>query len=194
MNDNTYKKISDIIRGDMIKCYNKTLPVSNITKTIYNSNLYCNYCIIPENTEFNKTKLFKPLLITGYHPILINNKRIPAEHIKFALLNNNNKIYLDCKKQLINKNTTLYDLQFDEPTYYNANGIWIQSSSPYTSCHPLHQQLYWDQSKYKNILTTDDPDFYNEPLINKPMYDHDIDLINNIYSYNKSKILYKIKK
>jgi hypothetical protein len=193
MEDNTYKRIDEIVRGDFVKCYTKMLPVSKITKTIYKSNLFCNYCIIPKDTEFNQTKLFEPLLITGYHPILINDRRIPVEHLKFALLNNNKKIYLDCKKQLINKNTILYDLQFDEPTYYNANGIWIQSSSPYTSCHPLDQELYWDKSKYKDILTTDDPEYYNEPLILKPMYDNDIELVNNVYSFNKSK-LYKLKK
>ena len=160
------------------------MPVSNITKTIYNSQLFCNHCIIPQYTEFNKTKLFKPLLITGYHPILINNKRVPVEHLKFALLNNNKKIYIDCKKQLIEKNTKLYDLQFDEPTYYNANGIWIQSSSPYTSGHPLDYELYWDKSKYKDILTTDDPEYYNEPLILTPLYDDDIELINQNHDIN----------
>lgn len=179
MADNTYKRIDKIRRGDIVKCYKKDLPVSRIKYTKYTKNIYCNYTIIPKGTVINNTIVSHPLLITGYHPILINNMRLPVEHLKFPLKNNNMNIYLDCKLQPFDSSNFLCDLQFDEPTYYNANGIWIQSSSPYTSANPLPYELYWDKSYYKNILTTDDPDSYDEPLILKPVYNGNLNIIKN---------------
>jgi hypothetical protein len=172
MADGTYKKIINIRRGDLIQCMNEVLPVSRVKYTKFDTDIYCNYCIIPENTIINNTKLFKPLLITGYHPILIDNKRIPVEHIKFSLKNGIYNIYLNCKSQIISKEVILCDLQFDKPSYYNANGIWIQSSSPYTKNNPLPYELYWDESYYSTKLTTDDPEFYKEPLIRYPIYNN----------------------
>jgi len=172
MADGTYKKIINIKRGDLVQCRNEILPVSRVKYTKFNTDVYCNYCIMPENTIINNTKLFKPLLITGYHPILIDNKRIPIEHIKFSLKNGIYDIYLNCKSQMISKDILLCDLQFDKPTYYNANGIWIQSSSPYTKNNPLPYELYWNESYYSNKLTTDDPEFYKEPLITYNIYNN----------------------
>ena len=170
MADGTYKKIINIRRGDLIQCMNDILPVSRVKYTKFNMDMKCNYCIIPKNTQINNTTLFEPLLITGYHPILINNKRIPVEHIKFSLKNGIYDVFLNCKSQMISKEIILCDLQFDKPTYYNANGIWIQSSSPYTKNNPLPRELYWEESYYSNKLTTDDPDFYKEPLITHHIY------------------------
>jgi hypothetical protein len=170
MADGTYKKMIDIRRGDYVQCMNEKIPVSRVKYTKFNMDMYCNYCIIPQNTQINNTRLFEPLLITGYHPILINKQRIPVEHIKFGLKNGLYKIHLDCNYKLISKEVILCDLQFDKPTYYNANGIWIQSSSPYTKNNPLPYELYWDETYYSDKLTTDDPEFYQEPLITKPVY------------------------
>jgi hypothetical protein len=171
MANGSYKKIIDIKRGDFINCMNEILPVSRVKYTYLNNDTYCNYCIIPKDTIINNTKLFEPLLITGFHPILINRLRISVGHIKFGLKNGLNKIYLNSKIQLISKDIILCDLQFDKPTYYNANGIWIQSSSPYTKCNPLPYELYWDKSYYSNKLTINDPEYYNEPLILNNVYD-----------------------
>jgi len=188
MYDGKYKRIDELKRGDRIKCINEILPISYIKYTYYKSDTYCNYAIIPEGTVINNTKIFKPLLITGFHPILLNGMRIPVEFIKFKLYNNTSKTYIniDCKKQIINSSIILCDLQFDKPTYYNANGIWIQSSSPYCVYNPLPKKLYWNTNYYKeNYYTTDDPSYYKEKLINYPKY--------TIYDSNNN-VLCKYKK
>jgi hypothetical protein len=185
MANGIYKKIIDIKRGDYIQCMNEKLPVSRIKYIKFNIDMKCNYCIIPKNTQINNTILFESLLITGYHPILINQMRIPVEHIKFNLRNGIYNIYLNCKSQTISQNIILCDLQFDKPTYYNANGIWIQSSSPYTKNDPLPYDLYWDKSYYSDKLTTNDPEFYKEELITYPIYNQKIKNIFKLYkNYN----------
>jgi hypothetical protein len=154
MADEIYKPICELERGDLIKCYHGNMRISDILYTDIKEAKLQNY-IIPENEIINGNKLIKPLLITGWHPIMYNNLRVPIGFIQ-------NKNY---KYNKTINDTKLYDLQFDIPTYYNANGIWIQSRSPYNVYTPLDKEKYWDDINYKEERTLDDPEYYKEPLV-----------------------------
>ena len=149
MENNILKKIEDINRGDII---HNGLKVSRINKEIKRGKidifLFKKNCLgnnLPNND----------LLITENHPIFFKGKRRPAKC--FYGMND-----IEFKINYIPKDDYfLYDLQFDEDSSYFANGLEIQSRSPYSDLTPLPLDLYHDKTKYKNIRVWDS---YNQKI------------------------------
>nr|WIL03036.1 hypothetical protein Cbor_278 [Cedratvirus borely] len=49
-------------------------------------------------------------------------------------------------------NYYFYDIQFEHEGEYEVNGLTSQSRSPYAKVSPLPEELYFDKSKYKEVL------------------------------------------
>ncbi len=144
MKNGSLKEIKDIIRGDEIleNAYtNKTNIVSRvISMKISNTKMVK----IPKNTMNN----FEDLHISEVHPIWVNqNKnRILAKNVKEG-------------KSYIIQDDTLYNLQFDTEGCFYANGIKIDSLSPYHKYYPLPLDLFMDKNNYikdVKIMNEDD--------------------------------------
>ena len=153
MKNNSIKLIQDINRGDEVIGG----KVSRICKQKLSENSIINAYKFNKNCLDNNLPN-KDLLITENHPIFYNNKRRPAKC--FINFNDVEKIYGKISK--ISKDYTLYDLQFDEDSYYIANGIKVQSRSPYSELTPLPLDFYHDKSKYKEIRVWDT---YNQEIV-----------------------------
>lgn len=154
MADGTIKQIQDIQRGDIVAPNHQVArllceQVSNISKIdimIFEKNCLGHF---PDEN----------IVITPNHPIIFNNARRPA-----ICFQNCQGVHLfkqvDIKliENLItdkHNHTCLYDIQFDHEGSYIANGMEIQSRSPYSYFDPLPKNLYFDQSLYNDEHTWD---------------------------------------
>lgn len=154
MTDGSIKMIKDIKIGDKVLGDMETNK-TNIVSRIITTNI-TNYSIIkiPQGLMDNSRDLF----ITEWHPVWCNNdkNRILAKNIEGT------------EKELI-KSDIVYSLQFDvEGTFY-ANGLKVDSLSPYHQFYPLPKELFIDKSNYIEgikILTEDD-EIRNKPKMIK---------------------------
>lgn len=156
MNDGSTKLIKEIRRGDLVAhnhqvaclCRERIDSVSHIDLMVFEKNCLGN---CPN----------EQLVITPNHPIFYKNARRPAKCFKncpgVTMIKNKpvNQMQhlLDASKDIY-----LYDLQFDHDGSYFANGVEIQSRSPYSRYGPLPQELYFDQSLYSNNQVWDSLD------------------------------------
>jgi hypothetical protein len=93
----------------------------------------------------------KPLIVTENHPIIYQNARRPAYCFKeLPGVTYHQKIpagqILPHDDDDDDSSCTVYDLQFDHDGTYVANGVVVQSRSPYSQLTPLPRELYFDQS------------------------------------------------
>ena len=154
MKDGTLKEIKDINIGEEILediDTNKTNIVSRVISIKVKNKKIVK---IPKNTLNNNEDLY----ISEVHPIWINNdkNRILAKNIKGS-------------ESYIIEDDMLYNLQYDfEGTFY-ANGVKIDSLSPYHKYYSLPISLFVDKNNYiKDIkITSEDDKIRNKPkLIN----------------------------
>ena len=144
MKNGSLKEIKDIKRGDEIleNAYtNKTNIVSRVLSMKISNRKIIK---IPKNTMNN----FEDLHISEVHPIWVNqNKnRILAKNIKKG-------------ESYIIQDDTLYNLQFDTEGCFYANGIKIDSLSPYHKYYPLPTDLFIDKRNYiKDIIVMNEDD------------------------------------
>lgn len=149
MHDNSYKNISDIIRGDIIIEDIETNK-TNIVAKLYYSYIASYGVKIPKNLINN----FDDLICTG-HPIWCNNdqNRIYAFNINDV--------------EHITIHDFVYNIQFeDEGTFY-ANGVKVDSLPPYNPLFKLPQELYFNPDKYDDTINSveEDTPFRNKPLM-----------------------------
>ena len=142
MMDGSFKPIQDIQRGDMVSPGHM---VARLCETqVANAAIIDVIVFCVNSLGFGLPK--KDLTITSNHPLIYNNVRRPAwcfrDFIGVSRIKKNNITYL-------------YDLQFDHDGSYIANGVEIQSSSPYSALNPLPKDLYFDQSLYSEEFVWD---------------------------------------
>jgi hypothetical protein len=190
MMDGVTKPINTLQRGDWVApnhqvarvCRETIDPFSKIDLLIFEK-----YCLgnQPEQT----------LIVTPNHPIVYRNARRPA------------KCFAKCPGVTFLENVPvtqiltlleeacLYDLQFEHDGTYIANGLEIQSRSPYSYFGPLPKELYFDQSLYCSDRVWDSLD-HPLPLDMTPLNFNVVMLKNkqhNIEKKTTNLIIYKDK-
>jgi hypothetical protein len=146
MADGSTKLIKHIKRGDVVA---PNHPVARLCmeKIDYSSKI--DLVIFEENCLGNRPD--KQLVITPNHPIFYKNARRPAkcfEKCPGVTLIENTPISQVTDLLDTSGDIYLYDLQFDHDGSYIANGVEIQSRSPYSYYGPLPKELYFDQTLY----------------------------------------------
>ena len=126
------KKIKEIKRGDFVLSDIKTNTFKQVARVLYG---YSTLQIvkIPKHTLNN----YDDLYCTWSHPIWINN--------------DNNRIRAICINGIEFEDTSMivYNIQFeDEGTFY-ANGIKVDSLSPFIRNFPLTKSLFFNKNKYR---------------------------------------------
>jgi len=140
--DGSLKPIQDIQRGDIVAPGHK---VARLCETQVDNATIIDVIVFNTNSlGFGKPK--KELTITYNHPLIYANARRPAWCFKD---------FIGVSRIKKNNITYLYDLQFDHDGSYIANGVEIQSSSPYSALNPLPKDLYFNQSLYSEEFVWD---------------------------------------
>lgn len=150
MGNGLFKEIKDIKRGDEVMEDIKTNKTNIVSRVISIKVENKNMIKIPKKILNNDEDLF----ITEVHPIWTNNdeKRLLSKDIEGA-------------EKYVIKEDILYNLQYDTEGTYYANGIKIDSLSPYHKYYNLPKELYIDEKKYvKGIIIQDE----NDKRRNKP--------------------------
>ena len=159
LSDGNYKRIADLQRGDYVAGdigMEKIYRISNIPISSYSPKQRMNMAILEPGCLGNNYPFQKTIMTEG-HPIFYNDKRRPALCFR-------NFLGIDFQDQVegykllpISERGTvdLYDLQFDVDGTFVANGLQVQSRCPRSICTPLPKELYFDQSLYRDELTTD---------------------------------------
>jgi hypothetical protein len=160
------KLIQNIKRGDLVaadlsrKEFHK---VANIPTQILDSTSAVDLLVFQKNC-LGDQQPNQNLLITPNHPIIYNGKRRPAKC--FQNLN-----CIDFYQRTIASDILpvddetgkyiLYDLQFESDGSYVANGVVVQSRSPYSEITPLPRELYFNSELYTDERVSDT---YDHPL------------------------------
>ena len=148
MADGTTKPIQTIHRGDLIS------PNSRVAK-VCQLNLHPQSCIslmIFEERCLGFVPTHK-LVITPNHPIFYQEARRPAicfQHCPGVTYHQ--EVLLE---QIPESPKVLYDLQFEHDGSYIANGLEIQSRSPFSIHDPLPKELYYDPTLYQESRVWD---------------------------------------
>ncbi len=150
MDDYTYKMISELDKNDKVIQDIKTGKIGVICRIIKSASSNC--VLIPSNLLENKTDI----IITGNHPVWINSDkaRILAKNIKGV--------------QKIDDVKEVYSIQFDEEGTFYANGVKVDSLSPYHRKFPLPKDHFTSLDKYINnykVLNEDDLKRGKPPII-----------------------------
>jgi len=167
MENGQYKPIEQIVRGEIVIGYeSRKFKVADINKQ------YISKHSIIDIIEFKPNSLgdghpSQTLLVTPNHPIFFKGSRRPAK--SFKILPNVIEHH-QVKPSSILQHTTmdemgavyyLYDLQFDDDGSYTAEGVVVQSRSPWSNITPLPKELYYDSSRYKEDTHWDG---FNHPI------------------------------
>jgi hypothetical protein len=153
MSNGQYKPIEQIVRGDMVIGYNGHIyKVATINHQVISPNEPLDMIELPPNS-LGKGIPVNKLLITPNHPIFFKGARRPAKCFKLlsqVVEHRQVKPHVLLQKELQGSvgDYLLYDLQFDEDGSYIAEGLAIQSRSPWSDLTPLDRDLYFDQSRY----------------------------------------------
>lgn len=99
------------------------------------------------------------LVITPNHPIFYRGYRRPARCFEHCFgVHRFQKVKAENVLDLLGGQFCLYDLQFDHEGSFSANGLEIQSRSPYSHLGPLPKDRYYDQSLYRDDRVWDTSD------------------------------------
>jgi hypothetical protein len=123
------------------------------------------------------------LVMTPNHPIFYHGARRPAKC--FEQCHGVHRIHcsqLASMMDLLDGHPCLYDLQFDHEGSYWANGLEIQSRSPYSYWGPLPKECYYDQSLYTDDRVWDSTDA-SLPLDESPIRLNQVILRNKCHQY-----------
>lgn len=162
MEDGSEKKIQDIIRGDIVRGDSKgdknhkvarlnILPVDGTTR------------VDMVEIEPHSLGVYYPhtkTLISQNHPILYDGKRKPAKcFCNWKGITQHTGENAIAAKDILPADEQgryfVYDLQFDHEGTYIANGMIVQSRSPYSDITSLPKDLYFDLENYKDVKTWD---------------------------------------
>ena len=152
MDDGRLIPIEQIQRGDLVVGDQGIRSrVAEINKQVVAPNSTLNLIEFPPNClgiGFPSTRL----LVTPNHPIVYKGARRPAKCFRY-LPEIIEHVGIQAKDHLPSEpdGTTyfLYDLQFDDDGSYIANGVTVQSRSPWSDLTPLPKELYFDPTRYR---------------------------------------------
>jgi len=171
----TYKNIEEIVRGDMVIGYNgQEFKVADVNKQYISKNSTIDIFEFQPNSLGLGLPL-KSLFVTPNHPIFLKGARRPAKSFKMipgVIEHKNIKPGSVLKYSEIDELGPvyyLYDLQFEDDGSYIAEGITIQSRSPWSNITPLAEELYFDRSKYRKETHWDGFN-YQLPLDERELY------------------------
>ena len=154
LGNNEKREIKDVQRGDEINCDGEIKRVCVINKQLLNGDAIVNMVKF-EMGSLGENKPYRSLYVTKNHPIIYEGSRRPA----YCFQNLDGVTFYKNIKMSdllgVMEDYNLYDLQFEDDSSYMANGILVQSRSPYSDLTPLSKKLYFDESKYKNERTWD---------------------------------------
>jgi hypothetical protein len=161
------KPIEQIVRGDYVIGYNnQKFRVADINRQFIAKNATIDIIEFPPNS-LGKGYPLSTLLVTPNHPIFYKGARRPAKSFR-ALPNviehKNIKPGTILHQTEIDETGPiyyLYDLQFDDDGSYLAEGVTVQSRSPWSNITPLDKDLYFEPSRYKAETHWDG---FNHPL------------------------------
>lgn len=159
MGDGSYKLIKYIVRGDCVMGDNSGLVKYKVCKVSIgryspNKNLEM---VVFEKGCLGADMPSKKLIVTGAHAFFYQGARRSARCFKNLP---GVKYYESIKaSELLEVNekgsVELYDLQFDDEGSYVAEGVQVESRSPWSAFTPLEKDLYFDLNMYKEERTTD---------------------------------------
>jgi hypothetical protein len=162
MADGTKKKIMHINRGDFVAGDKECRVIHQVARLMKNK-IHPGFKV--DIVGFGKGSIDcespdEYTYATFNHPIIYNNCRYPAK--SFKLFDNVTLYEKTTLSDLIgmDKNDTcitniLYDIQFDHEGTYIANGLKVQSRSPYSELTPLSRDLYFDIANFKKLRVWD---------------------------------------
>jgi len=165
MADQSVKLIGDIQRGDWVAGdlgVSKKYQVARVNKQNLDANHPSNLLIFEVDCLGNNQPS-KKLIITENHPIIYQDARRPAycfQNCPGVTYHQKMPASLILSKDDLGK-YSLYDLQFEHDGTYVANGLIVQSRSPYSELTPLPSELYFDQRLYTDETVGDS---YDQPL------------------------------
>lgn len=180
MADGTEKEIQDIDRGDIVRGDVEGKVLHKVARKLdlpVDGDNYINIAII-EVDALGKGVPHTPTIISGNHPVVYQNARRPVRFLKGSkgIAYHEKKDKITLAKEVVPKSPKdskyyLYDLQFDHDGTYIANGLTVQSRSPYSDITPLPKDLYFEPEKYwkgENVKNWDSLD-HEIPLSFEPL-------------------------
>jgi hypothetical protein len=146
MVDGSERLIRDLKRGDIVAPHHQ---IARVRYERISENSLVDLMVF-EKGCFGTTP-HQQLVTTPNHPIFYKGARRPArcfEGCPHVTTIKRTPVYsLGSLFPTLN-DMCLYDLQFDHDGSYIANGVEIQSRSPYSCYDPLPKEMYYDQSLY----------------------------------------------
>lgn len=167
LSDGQLKPIEQIVRGDTVVGYEgKNFKVADVNRQFISKNATIDLVEFLPNSLGHECPS-RNLYITPNHPIFYKNTRKPAKsfrHLPNVIEHTNVKPASIIQPEYADENGPvyyLYDLQFDSDGSYIAEGVLVQSRSPWSNITPLAKDKYYDQSRYKEETHWDG---FNHPL------------------------------
>lgn len=153
MEDGSTRPIQTLARGDRVVGHNgHKYPVAVVNRRVVAPSEPFDLVEIPPNS-LDHGHPCQSLFITPNHPVFYDRARRPAEclvgHHGITLHPKVQPVdYLPAEIEMGEPVYYLYDLQFEDDGSYVANGVTVQSRSPYSNLTPLPKDQYFDPSKY----------------------------------------------
>ena len=170
MDDGSVKSIQEIQRGDQVAAdvtLTKKYKVARLLKQIVTGETQIDIVkFAPHSLDNHQPD--RELIITGNHPLLYKDARRPAKC--FVKVNGVEDCQKVAAKMVLEEEDgvyVLYDLQFETEGSFVANGVVVQSRSPYSQLTPLSKDLYFDDQLYHEERTWDSFD-HDLPLVHEP--------------------------
>lgn len=162
MGDLTWKKISEIKRGDIVISDFETKKTQTVSRVLINSGVLMDAVVIPKDLIGNSVEL-----VCTYHPVFVKNgteRRYTGDIIGTT----RTKTF-----------ESFYNLQFDEEGTYYIEGIKVDSVSPYFHTCKLPEEYFINPANNKNLtMYTENEEHRNKPIHkNEPIEPEFVDLI-----------------
>ena len=175
MSDGHTKSIQSVTHGDEV-LVSKKIKTNNNFQDMYWSKMLVSRLVIQTITP-NQTVSFvifkkdclgtnKPsndLYITANHPLLYKNTRVPAKYFSDMVgVIFHDKVRAGDHLPIDNDGLIrLYDIQFDDDEFYQANDVVIQSRSPRSMDTPMPIDYYYNRELYTDEVVWDT---YDNPV------------------------------
>lgn len=167
MGNGQLKPIEQIVRGDTVIGYqNRQFKVADINRQYVSKNSTIDIIEFPPNS-LGDGYPSQTLYVTPNHPIFYHGARRPAKSFKWlpnVIEHHEIKPPSILQPTMIDETGPiyyLYDLQFDDDGSYVAEGVVVQSRSPWSDITPLPKELYYEPSRYQSETHWDG---FNYPL------------------------------
>jgi hypothetical protein len=153
MSDGTQRRIETLSRGDEVSGYEGSCYRVAIVNRQYLSPTERLDLIEISPHALGPDRPSQRLMITPNHPIFYQEARRPAKcfcHLQGVQEHKDVLVteLLEPESLTGDPEYILYDLQFEADGSYVADGLTIQSRSPWSDLTPLPKELYFDPSSY----------------------------------------------